>query len=134
LNSRERIAYLRGLLDSMPRDEKESKIYFGLVEALDALASELAEQTKLIDLQREDYEELADELDDLRDTVYELEEAMGADPADDDDDDDMEGLTDSYISMTCPSCAYSFYYRYEEGRESEKLVCPSCGEEFNRSE
>jgi uncharacterized coiled-coil protein SlyX/predicted RNA-binding Zn-ribbon protein involved in translation (DUF1610 family) len=140
LNSRERIAYLRGLLDSMPRDEKESKIYFGLIEALDALASELAEQTKLIDLQREDYEGLADEMDDLQDAVYELEEAIGVDSGldrdddDDDDDDNLEGLTDSYISMTCPSCAYSFYYRYEEGREGEKLICPSCGEEFSRSE
>jgi predicted RNA-binding Zn-ribbon protein involved in translation (DUF1610 family) len=49
------------------------------------------------------------------------------------DDDTMEDLTESYISITCPSCAYSFYYRYEEDRENEKFVCPSCGEEFSRS-
>jgi predicted RNA-binding Zn-ribbon protein involved in translation (DUF1610 family) len=140
LNSRERIAYLRGLLDSMPRDEKENKIYFGMVEALDALASELAEQGKLIDLQRKDYEGLLDEVGDLQDAVYELEEVVGADSGgpdddeeDDEDDDAMEDLTESYISMTCPSCAYSFYYRYEEGREGEKLVCPNCGEEFSRT-
>ncbi|MDR1731166.1 MAG: transposase [Synergistaceae bacterium] len=141
MNSRERIAYLRGLLDSMPGDEKVQKICFAVAEALDALAVEIAEQGKRIDLQREHYEGLVDELDELHDAVYELEEAMGMDSEEDMEEDgsgdeDGEGLeevTESYISMTCPACAYSFYYRYEEDKENEKLICPSCGEEFNRS-
>jgi regulator of replication initiation timing len=138
VNSKERIAYLRGLLDSMPREEREVKIYSAIVDALDALALEMEEHAKQIDLCQEDYEDLVEEVDDLHKEVYELEESMGVDDIeedydDDEDEEDLEELTESYISMTCPSCAYSFYYKYEDGKENDKLVCPSCGEEFSRS-
>jgi rubrerythrin len=142
VNSKERIAYLRGLLDSMPREERDVKIFSAIVDALDALALEMEENAKQIELRQEDYEDLAEEVDDLHKEIYELEESMGIgdegydddeDNDDDDNDDDLDELTESYISMTCPSCAYSFYYKYEDGKENDKLVCPSCGEEFSRS-
>ena len=137
MNSKERIAYLRGLLDFLPREEKETKIYSAIAEALESLALELEEHTKLLELQREDYDSLAEEMDELHEAVYNLEDSVGLGDSEDEDygDDDVEGLgvTESYISMTCPSCAYSFYYKYEEGKEKDRLVCPSCGEEFNRS-
>ena len=133
MNSKERIAYLRGLLDFMPREERETKIYSAIVDALDALATELAEHAKLIELQREYCDDLADELDGLHDTVYNLQESAGMEDTDEDYDDEDEELAESYISMTCPSCAYSFYYKYENGKEDSKLTCPSCGEEFNCS-
>jgi len=137
LNSKERIAYLRGLLDFMPQGEKETKIYSAIVDALDALALELEGHAKLIELQREYCDDLADELDGLHDSVYNLEESVGLEDYDDDEDEDEDDeedeLAESYISMTCPSCAYSFYYKYENGKEDSKLVCPSCGEEFSYS-
>ena len=138
MNAKERIAYLRGLLDFMPKEEKETKIYSAIVEALDALALELGGHAKLLELQREDYESLSDEMDELHETLYELEESIGLDSSEDFDGDeiddgDLDELTESYISVTCPSCAYSFYYKYEEGKEDEKLICPGCGEEFVRS-
>jgi hypothetical protein len=125
----------------MPGEEKETKIYSAVVDALDSLASDLEEHMKLLELQREDYDSLADEVNDLQESIYDLEETLGADSDDDyddrddddEDDEDDDELTESYISMTCPSCAYSFYCKYEDGKESEKLVCPSCGEEFSRS-
>ena len=136
MNSKERIAYLRGLLDFLPREEKEAKIYSAIAEALESLALELEEQTKLLELQREDYDSLAEEMDELHEAVYNLEESVGLVDSENYGSDDVEelgGLTESYISMTCPSCAYSFYYKYEEGKENDRLICPSCGEEFNRS-
>ena len=138
MNSKERIAYLRGLLDFLPREEKEAKIYSAIAEALDSLALELEEYSKLLELQREDYDSLAEEVDELHEAVYNLEETVGLDDSEDldydnDDVEELGGLTESYISMTCPSCAYSFYYKYEEGKGNDRLVCPSCGEEFNRS-
>lgn len=134
MNSKERIAYLRGILDFMPREEKETKVYSAIADALDALALEVAEQAKLIELRREDYDALAEEMDDLHNALYELEESVGMEDSEEDyDEEEREELTESYISMTCPSCAYSFYYKYEDGKEDEKLVCPSCGEEFSRS-
>jgi hypothetical protein len=134
VNSKERIAYLRGILDFMPREEKETKVYSAIADVLDALALEVEEQTKLIELRREDYDALAEEMDDLHNALYELEESVGMEDSEEDyDEEEREELTESYISMTCPSCAYSFYYKYEDGKEDEKLVCPSCGEEFSRS-
>ena len=138
MNSRERIAYLKGLLDFLPKEEKETKIYSAIAEALDSLALELNEQTKLMERQREDYDSLAEEVDELHEAVYNLEESVGLVDSDDenfggDNMDELGGVTESYISMTCPSCAYSFYYKYEESKGNDRLVCPSCGEEFNRT-
>lgn len=145
MNSRERIAYLKGLLDFMPREDKEGKIYAAIVDTLDALVLELEGHTQLIELQREDYEALTNELDDLHEAVYDLEESseIDGDYDDDDDDDeddedevydqgDFEEATESYVSVTCPSCAYSFYCRYEEGQSGKRFVCPACGEDFSR--
>lgn len=142
MNSRERIAYLRGLLDFMPREEKEAKIYSAIVEALEALALDLEGHTKLLELQREDYDSLADEVDELHEAVYTLEESIWLDDEDYEEgmeesytNNELEELTESYISITCPSCAYSFYCKYDENEENGKhFVCPACGEEFNRSE
>ena len=138
MNSKERIAYLRGLLDFLPREEKETKVYFAIAEALESLALELSEHAKLLDLQRKDYDSLAEEMDELHEAVYNLEESIGLGDSEDagyggDDVEELGGLTESYISMTCPSCAYSFYYKYEESKENDRLVCPSCGEEFSRT-
>jgi len=138
VNSKERIAYLRGLLDFLPREEKESKIYSAIAEALESLALELNEQTKVLERQSEDYDSLAEEMDELHEAVYNLEESIGLVDSDDedydgDDMDELGSVTESYISMTCPSCAYSFYYKYEESKGNDRLVCPSCGEEFNRT-
>jgi hypothetical protein len=122
----------------MPKEEKETKVYSAIVDALAALAAELGEQAKLLELQREDYDSLADEVDDLHDTLYQLEESLGLEEEDEsgvyeeEEDDGLEEMTESYVSMTCPACAYSFYYKYEEGKEDGKLICPSCGEEFSR--
>jgi len=135
LNSKERIAYLRGLLDFMPRGEAETKIYSAIVDALDALALDVEEHAKLLELQREDFDGLADEMDDLHNAIYELEESLGVDGSDknsEDDYDDGEEESESYVTVTCPSCAYLFYYKYEDCKEEGKLVCPSCGEEFHR--
>jgi predicted RNA-binding Zn-ribbon protein involved in translation (DUF1610 family) len=119
----------------MPKEEKNTKIYSAIADALDSLASDLGEREKMLELQREYYDNLASELNDLRESVYDLEETLGVDSPDEDYDDanGENELTESYISMTCPSCAYSFYYKHEDGKENEKLVCPSCGEEFSRS-
>jgi hypothetical protein len=123
----------------MPKEEKETKVYSAIVDALDSLASDLEEHAKALDIQREDYDNLADEVNGLQESIYDLEDTLGASSGEDysdrgvDDDDGDEELTESYISMTCPSCASSFYYKYEDGKENEKLVCPSCGEEFSRS-
>ena len=135
MNARERIAYLRGLLDCMEPEERSTKVYTAVAEALDALSLEIEEHSRQLEGVREAGEELADEIYELHDAVYELERSVGleSDEDYDDTDDDEESSSESYISVTCPSCAYSFYYRYEEGKEEDKLICPGCGEEIDRT-
>ena len=105
MNSRERIAYLRGLLDCMPGNEKETKVYAAIVEALDSLASELEEQAKHFKLLVESHESLEDELYELNEMLFELEESLGLETEKAYEEDDEDDSAESYVSMTCPSCA-----------------------------
>lgn len=133
LNAKERIAYLRGLLDCMSLEERDTKIFAAVVEALDALACELEGHSDLFELLRENDEGLADELYELHDSVCELERSIGLDSEQGCDEGDEDEQAESYVSVTCPSCAYSFYYRCEEDREEGKILCPGCGEEIDRA-
>jgi len=119
----------------MEPEERNTKVYTAVVEALDALSLEIEEHSRQLEGVREAGEELADEIYELHDAVYELERSVGLESDEDynDADDDEETSSESYISVTCPSCAYSFYYRYEEGKEEDKLICPGCGEEIDRT-
>lgn len=131
MNARERIAYLRGLLDSMEQEERNAKIFSAVVEALDALALEIEEHTRLFDHVHQATEELTDEVYELHDAVYELEQSIGLDSDQDYDETDGDDPAESYISVTCPSCAYSFYYRCEDEKDGDKLICPGCGKEID---
>lgn len=133
MNARERIAYLRGLLDFMEPEERYTKVFAAIAEALDSLASEIEEHAGLFEHVRETNEDLSEEIYELHDAVYELGQSIGLDSDQECDEADMEGAAESYISVTCPSCAYSFYYRVEEGKEEDKLICPGCGEEIERT-
>ena len=77
MNARERIAYLRGLLDCMEPEERNTKVYTAVAEALDALSLEIEEHSRQLEGVRKAGEELADEIYELHDAVYELERSVG---------------------------------------------------------
>ena len=144
MSAREKIAYLKGLLDGLGpvKDEGQNKIFAGLVDALDALSQEVADQGELIEEQRELYEDLADDCALLDEDLDALERAFAEcsgevygdeedeDDEDEDEDEDEDTFDESYLSVTCPSCGYIFYYQPEEYEEDEALQCPGCGKEF----
>ena len=142
MSAREKIAYLKGLLDGLgpAKDEGQNKIFGAMVDALEALSLEVDEHEELLEEQRELYEDLADDCALLDEDLDSMErvfaEFMGEgdddDEDDDDDDDDDVDFDESYISVCCPSCAYVFYYQPEEYEGDEKLVCPGCGKEFEQ--
>lgn len=49
MNAKERIAYLRGLLDCMESEERSTKVFSAIVEALDSLAVEIEEHARLFE-------------------------------------------------------------------------------------
>ncbi len=139
MSAREEIAYLKGLIHGLgpAKDEGQNKIFAGLLEALEALSREVAEQAELIEELRDMYDELADDCAILDEDLDSLERAFsdysGEDYSLDDNDWDEDGddeYDESYVSVVCPSCGHSFFYQPDEYEEDEPLQCPDCGTEF----
>lgn len=140
MSAREKIAYLKGLLDGLGpvEDERQNKIFSAVLDALDALAQEMEDHGEIIEEQKELYEDLADDCALLDEDLDALEKAFAVYSGenvlddDDDDDDDVEDFEESYLSVTCPSCGYVFYYQPDEYEDGEQLQCPSCGTSFDQ--
>ncbi|PKL02207.1 MAG: hypothetical protein CVV55_05630, partial [Synergistetes bacterium HGW-Synergistetes-2] len=116
MSAREKIAYLKGLLDGLGpvENEGQGKIFRAVVDALDALSLEVAEHEDLIQEQRELYEDLADDCALLDEDLDSLEKAFSdfsgeGDLDDEDDEDEFDEFDRNYVSVTCPHCSYVFY-------------------------
>jgi rubrerythrin len=131
----EKIAYLKGLLDGLEvADENQQKIYAAVVEALDSLAREVADQTDVIEELRDSYDELSDDVDQIDEDLESLED----DFYDGMDDEIPEGedteYDEVYDSVVCPKCGHVFYFEPGSCDPEEELQCPACGEKFEQPE
>ncbi len=129
----EKIAYLKGLLDGLEiADENQKKVYAAMVEALDSLAHEVAEQTEMGEELRDLYDELSDDLDQIDEDLESLEDdfydVMGEEPEEETEYDEI------YESVACPKCGHIFYFEPGSYEEGEMLQCPACGEDFVQPE
>jgi DNA-directed RNA polymerase subunit RPC12/RpoP len=133
MSAREKIAYLRGLIEGQNLSENVglSKFHEALLGALDALAEEA--------------DAISDAQDDLRDFVEDLDEEVMCihseyDPdlmerryaLDDGDDEDEEDEEEKYENTTCPACGRDFAYQPDAYDEDEDLLCPHCGQPFKQ--
>jgi DNA-directed RNA polymerase subunit RPC12/RpoP len=127
ISARERLAYLRGLIEGQNIAENTvmSKFHEALLGVLEALTEEL--------------DEIASDQADLREFVDYLEdEALSGDDDaldDDDDDDDDDAFDDEdeeYERVVCPECGKDFMYQPDAYDEDEDLLCPHCGKPFKR--
>ncbi len=144
MSTKEKVAYLKGLLDGVDlKDEATKRIFLAVVDALNEVAVELDEHAEILEEQQDMVDGLSDDFDALDDEVTELRDAVcdGSDECacencreddDDDDDDDEDEFDETYVSVTCPSCGHVFYYQPAEYGEEEKLQCPGCGGEFEQ--
>jgi predicted Zn-ribbon and HTH transcriptional regulator len=138
VESKERIAYLKGLLDGLgPQDENQSKVYAAIVDALEALADEvemhrdeLREQAEMVEELNEFCESLEDDMEEIEKLVGELEEV----PEEDEEGEDEEDFETVYQSAVCPKCGHRFYYQPELYEENKPVQCPKCAETFERKE
>ena len=96
MSAREKIAYLKGLIDGLgpAGDEGQGRIFAAIVDALDALSAEVVEHGELIEEQRELYEDLSDDCALLDEDLDALEKAFaecsGESDFDEDEDEDEE--------------------------------------------
>lgn len=132
MSAREKIAYLKGLIDGQNLSDtpEKEKFYSALTDALDSLAEAL-EQHELV------HQELNDYLEQLDDDVCSIEDMLDDecgcedfDDDDDDDDDEEELDEEEYASVTCPHCKKDFYYEPAMYGDDEDLLCPHCGKDF----
>lgn len=153
MNSAEKVAYLKGLLEGMglDKEDKNAKILYMITDVLEELTIELEEVAI-------DTEDLIDIVEELDEDLGELEEVVMDILEDEDDeshhhgcggghhhghghhhhhhegDDDLEDLGPIYETI-CPSCEEKIYLD-EELLMLGKMDCPGCGEllEFGAEE
>ncbi len=123
----EKVAYLKGLADGLALDtqSREGKILTAIIDVLDDMALEI-EDLKDCHLElSEGLDAVSDDLEDVEDLVY------GEDDEEYDDDEDDE---DCYAT-TCPSCEETIYFDESILNDGE-VICPNCGEklEFDLSD
>ena len=125
----EKVAYLKGLAEGMELDteKKEGKLLAAMIDVLEDIALELEEL-------KEAQEELGDGLDAVSDDLEDVEELLYGE--DEDGEDESDGLyeddwddEEDCFATTCPVCEETIYF--DEGvLEDGGVICPNCGEKL----
>ena len=115
MNITERVAYLKGLAEGMAlnTEKGEGKLLSAVIDVLEDIALELEDL-------RDEQTELADGLDAVSDDLEDVEDVV----FDDEDEDDE----DCYAT-TCPTCGETIYFD-ETILEDGEVLCPNCGEKL----
>ena len=123
----ERVAYLKGLAEGMEldTDKKVGKLLAAIIDVLDDVALELED---IKDEQNELYDGLdavSDDLEDVEDLLY-GEDEEGEEPEYELDD---LGEDEDCYATTCPTCEETIYFD-ESVLEDGEVLCPNCGEKL----
>jgi DNA-directed RNA polymerase subunit RPC12/RpoP len=130
----EKIAYLSGLAEGqgLTDETKEGRLSLAIIDALEALAQELAAV-------REATSELDEELEAISESFGEMSYLLEELADDDDDDDDCDdedcdccdGCDDDELSYStgCPKCGEDIEID-EDDLTVGFVVCPKCGEKL----
>ena len=128
----EKVAYLKGLAEGMEldTDKKEGKLLAAIIDVLDDMALEIED---LKDAQ----EELGDGLDAVSDDLEDVEDVVFGEDEDDEDEDEYEydepdedeDEDEDCYATTCPTCEETIYFD-ESVLEDGEVICPNCGEKL----
>ena len=119
----EKVAYLKGLAEGMELDteKKEGKLIAAIIDLLDDIALELEDLKDYAD-------ELGDGLDAVSDDLEDVEDVIFGEDEDEDDAFEDEDDEDCYAT-TCPTCEETIYFDASVLADGE-VVCPNCGEKL----
>ena len=118
----EKSAYLCGILEGLSLDESkpEYKIISKLVDIIDDMAAEIEDLKEEIDTLGDYIEEIDQDLGEVEEIVYDIDDDdCDCCDCDDDEDDDTE-----FFCAMCPSCGEKIYF--DETCDPEEVICPSC--------
>ena len=122
----EKVAYLKGLAEGMEldTDKKVGKLLAAIIDTLDDIALELEDI-------KDEQTELADGLDAVSDDLEDVEDVVFCEDEDDGDEDDyyyddLDEDEECYAT-TCPTCEETIYFDESVLADGE-VICPNCGE------
>ena len=131
----EKVAYLKGVAEGLkfdPEKTNEGKLISIMMDILEHIALNSEENDDSI-------QALADQLDDVSDSLSMVEDYVYSDDfdvyEDDDDDEDdaeeaLEALEeDGFFELECPNCDDTLVVD-KSVLESGKVTCPGCGQAF----
>ena len=120
---KEKVAYLKGLMEGMEYDvsTKEGKLMAAVVETLDAMAARVEEIDTDVDQLFDEVDAVSEDLEDVEDYLFDGEDGDEEDYADENE----AGL----YEITCPNCGEVVCVD-EDMLASDDLTCPNCGTKF----
>ena len=119
-------AYIRGLMTGMEFDpeSKNGKIIAAMMDLLEEMAATVTEHDEALDQVYEDVDTIDQDLTDLINIVFDVDD----DEDSDEDSDEADSDEDTY-EVTCPNCG-AVSTVDEDTLLNDELVCPNCGATF----
>ncbi len=127
----EKVAYLKGVAEGLkfdPEASSEGKLISIMMDILEHMALNAEENDDSI-------QALADQLDDVSDSLAMVEDYVysGEFESDEDEDDAEEALAaleeDGYFELECPNCGDTLVVD-KSVLDSGSITCPGCGQAF----
>ncbi len=128
---KEKIAYLRGLMDGMKlADDDNTKLFRAVADCLDAIAEEVEAESARTDNLEADVAEMNDDIDEMDELLGFLIEEEEDDEDEDDDGEDWEDWEDDFDFFTCPNCGEIVPLTEDMQKEGADPICPKCNEKL----
>ena len=121
----EKVAYLKGLMEGMELDteKKEGKLLAAIIDVLDDIALELEDMKDYADELGDGLDAVSDDLEDVEDVIF------GEDEDEEDEEFDEDEEDEDCYATTCPTCEETIYFD-ESVLEDGEVICPNCGEKL----
>lgn len=128
----ESVAYLKGLAQGLDINEttKEGKLLLAIVDVLDEMAESICDIEDVCEEFDELIEVIDEDLGDLEENFYGLDDDCDCDcGCEDEDDEDFFSEDDDLYEVTCPNCNDVIYLN-EEMLLSGDMDCPNCSQKL----
>ena len=124
----EKVAYLKGLMEGMELDteKKEGKLLAAIIDILDDIALEIEDLKDYADELGEVLDAVSDDLEDVEDLLFDEDEED--DEYEEEDFDELDEDEDCYAT-TCPTCEEEIFFDESILADGE-VICPNCGEKL----
>ena len=136
MTTSEKAAYLKGLADGFGIDpsSKEGKLLSVITDILEDLALDVEDLRDDLAEFENGLDAVSEDLADVEDLLFDDEDEDLFDNLDEDDDED-EDVFETVYEVRCPVCGELVTFE-ESTLDEGSIICPSCGEslEFDLSE